>query len=298
MKLFLYGDKASRQILAKKLMTSPALFFAKFGSTVWEYAYCKWVSSSVKREMINRIALPAIVKLKFPHVDESKSFMELYESFDTDTQKAVIANLERVFQRAVDKELLSRVPVQTMICYFTRLASEEQMTSWIERLSEGFMDLLSTKDGVEALVRLAGYATAKQRKKLVKGIKGRVIEIATNQADCVFLCRLLSTVDDTKLLSEILKEIVSDIKNLCSNKYGCKVIFMLLCGISKRFFTEYEFTLLNLPSITSQKQPEVRRTELVKELNLQVRNIEGVDMILANLQEKGLKQAQMPKNKI
>jgi len=119
-----------------------------------------------------------------------------------------------------------------------------------------------------------------------------VIEIATNQADCVFLCRLLSTVDDTKLLSEILKEIVSDIKNLCSNKYGCKVIFMLLCGISKRFFTEYEFTLLNLPSITSQKQPEVRRTELVKELNLQVRNIEGVDMILANLQEKGLKQAQ------
>lgn len=53
---------------------------------------------------------------------------------------------------------------------------------------------------------MLGFATAKERKGFVKGLKQHCVAFATNAVDCVLLLRLLLTVDDTKLLSEqILK---------------------------------------------------------------------------------------------
>ena len=59
---------------------------------------------------------------------------------------------------------------------------------------------------LQALCCMLGFASAKERKAFIKGLKQHCVAFATNAVDCVLLLRLLLTVDDTKLLAEqILK---------------------------------------------------------------------------------------------
>ncbi|KAL8455098.1 hypothetical protein Emag_001074 [Eimeria magna] len=96
-------------------------------------------------------------------------------------------------------------------------------------VAEGALHMATTKDGVEGITRLLGYATAKERKNIVKGLKQHCLAFALNP--------------------ELLPATVQ----LAFDAYGHLLLLQLLHteGICKQLPTHYQ-ELLALPSPTSR----------------------------------------------
>ncbi|KAF8822422.1 hypothetical protein IE077_003806 [Cardiosporidium cionae] len=262
-KLFLYGSKAVRETIAKIVTPDADIFFSKFGARVWEYLYCQNIPISKQKEMLYSIILPKLLYVKFPNVQTCKTFIELRDSLDIPARTMLHEHLSKLIQRAIDKELLDKVPVHTLLKYFSISASEEQLLQCMDRISEGAIHMSTTRDGVEALSRFYGYATAKQRKLLVRNLKGKVVEMANNSVDHYLLLRILSSTDDTKLLSSsIIKEIADSLDLVSSNKYGHKILLQMLSPMDRRYLNDFDRQFLQFPSPTSMKDSDKREAEL------------------------------------
>ncbi|KAL7068969.1 hypothetical protein ACR3K2_05020 [Cryptosporidium serpentis] len=139
------------------------------------------------------------------------------------------------------------------------------LTSLLEQILEGSYHLLSTKEGVDSLIVLLGFAKAQQKKKLLKNIKKDILQLAENPIDYALLLRLLAVVDDTKILKEIIwNSLITDntiTPKLLSNPYTNKlVLYPLTRGESRRFFNQYELWVMQLGAPATLK-PEVTRKE-------------------------------------
>nr|PUA91486.1 hypothetical protein TGBR9_314480B [Toxoplasma gondii TgCATBr9] len=157
-----------------------------------------------QQQMLNAVVLPPLAMVRHPDYQEAPTFFDLFDKFDVETRKLTMEHIASLLQKFVDKELLDKAPVHRMLKIYTRLANEEQINAVLQMTVEGFLRLASTKDGVDAMVRLLGYATAKQRKAIVKEMKKVMVSMTTNPVDYLLVLRLLCTVDDTKLLRDVL----------------------------------------------------------------------------------------------
>eukprot|EP00070_Physeter_catodon_P036487 XP_028343381.1 uncharacterized protein LOC114485780 [Physeter catodon] len=131
------------------------------------------------------------------------------------------------------------------------------------------------------MTTLSGFATAKQRKTLVKELKKHVVSMAKNAVDCVFVLRLLCTVDDTRLLREgVLQPLLANVREIIVDPYGQLVLLQLLEDSAElsRYLPPYYMRLLKLPSPTSLKPMEVRLSELREPV---LEAVEGAFMNLA-----------------
>ncbi|EEA04852.1 uncharacterized protein CMU_039190 [Cryptosporidium muris RN66] len=142
------------------------------------------------------------------------------------------------------------------------------LTSLLEQILEGSYHLLSTKEGVNSLIVLLGFAKAQQKKKLLKSIKKDILQLAENPIDYALLLRLLAVVDDTKILKEIIwNSLITDnniIPELLSNPYTNKlVLYPLTRGESKRFFNQYELWVMQLRAPATLKLEVTRKEEML-----------------------------------
>ncbi|OII75427.1 uncharacterized protein cubi_01948 [Cryptosporidium ubiquitum] len=143
------------------------------------------------------------------------------------------------------------------------------LTALLDQILEGFYNLLSTKEGVDSLIILLGFAKAQQRKKILKNIKKDILELAMNPVDYVLLLRLISTTDDTKILNEIIwNSLIFEgelNKQILMNSFSIKLItYLLVPQVNLRNFTQYEYWALNLESFTSLKSTQTRIQEMNK----------------------------------
>lgn len=128
------------------------------------------------------------------------------------------------------------------------MADDSKRSALWESIAEGALHLATTKDGVEVgvwyeeslvgkrqsltqqsclwcsvfvrqtLARLCGFASAKQRKSLVKGLKQHVAAFAQNPVSSAVLLRLLCTVDDSQLLREALLKVGRERRGVCGKR--------------------------------------------------------------------------------
>lgn len=112
---------------------------------------------------------------------------------------------------------------------------------------------------------MLGVANAKHKKSFSRDLKGKFAALAMNAVDYLVVLRLAQTVDDTVMMSKgMLAEIVSEMSNVCMDKYGYRVLAWFLRPDDPRFFSPYERECLALAAPTAVKQPETRRQEILR----------------------------------
>ncbi|KEP65938.1 UNVERIFIED_CONTAM: hypothetical protein HHA_314480 [Hammondia hammondi] len=265
MKFYLYGDRATQEEISQLLSRNKEIFFSKFGARVWEYVYTSTKSARGQQQMLNAVVLPPLAMVRHPEYQEAPTFFDLFEKFDVETRKLTMEHIASLLQKFVDKELLDKAPVHRMLKIYTQLANEEQINALLQMTVEGFLRLASTKDGVDAMVRLLGYATAKQRKAIVKEMKKVMVSMTTNPVDYLLVLRLLCTVDDTKLLRDVLiKELTKDMGAIAFDPQGYFVLLQLLDTSSEpcKHLPLHTRQMLQLPAPTSLKPFDLRIGEL------------------------------------
>lgn len=85
--------------------------------------------------------------------------------------------------------------------------SESERSDMIDLLGEHLVHMVHTKDGTQVAMECIWYSTAKQRKKIIKGMKSFVVKIALEEYGHMTLNALFDSVDDTKLIQKGILEV-------------------------------------------------------------------------------------------
>jgi len=254
-----------------------AAFYHKYGCRVINGIYFSdVVSAKEKRRLLHDVAVPQTVALLRPELPGSKTLRQLLTSEDLTTEQraSISSHLREAAEKAVDKELLGFDIVHFIFQAFCEQATEAQLKDLAEKCMGGAPYLLSSKPGAEALLRLLGVATAKQRKELCRDLKGKFAALATNAVDYVVMIRLATTIDDTVLLGKtMLAEWKTDLATIVFDKYGAKVLAWLFRPDDSRIFSPYERQCVVLPAPASLKAPETRRQELIRVIRPPLRKV-------------------------
>ncbi|KAH0463063.1 hypothetical protein IEQ34_007645 [Dendrobium chrysotoxum] len=117
------------------------------------------------------------------------------------------------------------------------------------------VNMMHTRDGLKVGILCIKHGTAKDRKKIVKGIKDHIRKLALDQHGSLLLSCILSVVDDTKLVTKIIiRELQSMLKELVLDKNGRRPLLLLLHPQCHRYFTPDDLACLNstVPSLCTQ----------------------------------------------
>jgi pumilio homology domain family member 6 len=102
------------------------------------------------------------------------------------------------------------------------------MQDLVSLFKEQIHQLVHTKDGAHAACLLLSYATAKDRKSMVKALKEVVPRMPTDQHAHMVLIVLFAVVDDTKLVGKaVLSELKDSWGDIARDKFGRKVVLFL-----------------------------------------------------------------------
>lgn len=238
--------------------------------------YSEAVSAKEKRRLLHDVAVPQSVALIRRESPGNRTLKQVLHAEDlTQEQRGTImSHLREAAERAVDKELLANDIVHLVFEAFCADASEAQLRNLADKCMAGVPYLLSSKPGAEALLRLLGVATSKERKELCRELKGKFHALAMNGVDYLVMMRLTTTVDDTVLMVKtVLAEWLTDLPTLCFDKYGHRVLAWIFRPDDPHLFSPYERKCMGLPSPTSLKAAETRRQELLRALRAPVRSV-------------------------
>lgn len=101
-----------------------------------------------------------------------------------------------------------------LVSEYMHLAPSDMLQDCVENLSgEAVIRMVHTHDGCRVGCMVAAYSTPKQRKKLVKAMKGHVMKFCADEFAYITLIKVLESVDDTEL---VRKTIVAEIQ-VCSH---------------------------------------------------------------------------------
>ncbi|OEL15665.1 Pumilio-like protein 24 [Dichanthelium oligosanthes] len=106
-----------------------------------------------------------------------------------------------------------------------------------KRLSEPLIvRIMQTREGLKLAISCLKHGSAKDRKKIIKSLKGHIMKLALNDFGCLFLINIISIVDDTKLVSKIvIQELAKHLKQLIFDKNGRRPLLQLLHPLCSRY---------------------------------------------------------------
>uniref|UniRef100_A0A0E0P3G8 PUM-HD domain-containing protein n=2 Tax=Oryza TaxID=4527 RepID=A0A0E0P3G8_ORYRU len=89
-----------------------------------------------------------------------------------------------------------------------------------KRLTEPLLvRIMNTREGLKIGVSCLKHGSAKDRKKIIKSLKGHIMKLALSDYGCILLVAILSVVDDTKLVTKIvIQELAKHLKQLIFDK--------------------------------------------------------------------------------
>ncbi|KAF2289136.1 hypothetical protein GH714_029059 [Hevea brasiliensis] len=157
----------------------------------------------------------------------------------------------------VDHSIIHRVLIE----YFS-IADKSSAAEVIQQLSGPLLvRIIHTRDGSRIGMLCVKHGSAKERKKIVKGMKGYVGKIAHDQYGSLVLSYLVSTVDDTKLITKtVIRELQTMLKELVLDKNGRRPLLQLLHPNFSRYFSPDDTAAFNLsiPSLNAKSELEVK----------------------------------------
>ncbi|XP_043708834.1 pumilio homolog 24 isoform X2 [Telopea speciosissima] len=172
-------------------------------------------------------------------------------------QKAsVIRHMTSLVQPILEKGIVDHSIIHRSLVEYFSIADKSSATDVIQQLSGPLLvRMIHTKDGVKVGILCVKHGSAKERKKIIKGMKGHIGKIAQDQCGTMVLICILSVVDDTKLITKIIvRELQNMLKELVLDKNGRRPLLQLLHPNCHRYFSPDELASLNLsiPSLCTK----------------------------------------------
>nr|CAB3497555.1 unnamed protein product [Digitaria exilis] len=127
--------------------------------------------------------------------------------------------------------------------------------------------IMQKREGLKLGISCLKHGSAKDRKKIIKSLKGHIMKLALNDFGCLFLISIISIVDDTKLVSKIvIQELAKHLKELIFDKNGRRPLLQLLHPLCSRYLSPTDLACLsyNVPSLSSREASE-STTEVMSE---------------------------------
>lgn len=197
-------------------------------------------------------------------------------------ETSILDHMRDLVQKFIEKGLLDFAYVHTFLWeYIKEIVGKP---NYLDDLLNGLVDnankLLSTKAGAKTFCMIATHVGAKERKKIMKLLKGKVLESLLHDAGHLGIMRLIDVTDDTVTVQKSLLEEIRSVEPVIKYKasgelmgipypplisiakdwHGKKSLLRLLAP-SRRHLEPDEEELFTQEITTSKKAPAARRKE-------------------------------------
>ncbi|KAI5788184.1 armadillo-type protein [Pyronema domesticum] len=300
-----YGSKAVREEVAKELKgTYLQLAQSSYGkylvAKVMHYG-----SAEIRKMVVNEFC--GHVKKLIRHREASFVIEDCYAQFGTTEQKARMvrefygaefalfggkdgetdASLKKILEKSPEKravimknmlELLTAVVEKgaiifslvhkAMLEYVSNVTpGTTDATEFIELVKEHIAPIGFTKDGAQVVMRCLALGNAKDRKVMLKALKGEVPGLASNENGHQVLLTLMDVVDDTVLVNKsIFAELQDPLYDLAVHKFGRIPLLYPFVGRKQRLVAPSTIKAIEemdeIRAATSKKDADVRQAEL------------------------------------
>ncbi|CAL5393366.1 unnamed protein product [Camellia sinensis] len=136
-------------------------------------------------------------------------------------QKAsVLRYMSSLFQPILEKGIVDHSIIHKALMEYFSIADKASAADVVQQLSGPLLvRMIHTREGSGIAMLCIKHGSAKERKKIIKGMKGNVGKIAHDQYGSMVLACILSIVDDTKLVTKVvIRELQTMLKELVLDK--------------------------------------------------------------------------------
>ncbi|OMO53583.1 hypothetical protein CCACVL1_28521 [Corchorus capsularis] len=187
-----------------------------------------------------------------------------------DLQKSsVLRHMSSVIQPILEKGIVDHSMIHRVLIEYLSIADKSSAADVIQQLSGPLLvRMIHTRDGSKIGILCVKHGSAKERKKIIKGMKGHISKIAHDQCGCMVLVCIVSMVDDTKLITKIiLRELQTTLKEIALDKSGRRLLLQLLHPNYSRYLHPDDLASLNLsvPSLSDKNESEVKSQNISRD---------------------------------
>jgi len=208
---------------------------------------------------------------------------------NTAKTSALLDHMRDLVQRFVDKGLLAFTYVHNLIWEYVQEISNTgdsaatnaaRIEDLIKQLVDSIPKLMTTKCGAKVSCFLISHGGAKERKRILKALKGNVLESLFHESAHLVIMRLIDVTDDTVNVQKTLLEEIRSVNpvekysasgeligtpypplvSVAKNRFGKKFLLRLLSPSKRHLEPDEEFLFYSDVS-TSKKSALARRKE-------------------------------------
>ncbi|KAL6433434.1 hypothetical protein ACFW04_006523 [Cataglyphis niger] len=195
-----------------------------------------------------------------------KSLSDVYENADgmkSATLSAVKTNLVKI----LNKGLVNSTLLHTILWEFFSVCSTEDKSELIVMLRVFIVPLSQTKMGAKVAAQCIWHGNNKDRKVIMKALKGNIRTICISEHGYMILLALFDSIDDTVIMKKIiLAELQEDLTDIALDEYGRKVILYLVARRDSHYFSPsvVEYLRQGDDNSISKKPADIREKELLE----------------------------------
>ncbi|XP_011685008.1 PREDICTED: pumilio domain-containing protein KIAA0020 [Wasmannia auropunctata] len=197
--------------------------------------------------------------------DKIESLSDLFKT-EPDMKLATLKTVKGNLNLILNKGHVNSTLVQTVLWEFLGVCPAEDRSELIVALRSHILTLSQTKMGARVAMQCVWHGNSKDRKIIMKAIKGNVRAMCMSKHGYMTLLALLDSVDDTVLMQKIiLSELQEDLVNVALNEYGKHVILYLVARRNPLYFSPGIVELLRQGdnNSASKKLADMREMELL-----------------------------------
>eukprot|EP00605_Chrysophyceae_sp_TOSAG23-4_P000768 GSChrysophyteH1.ASY1.ANO1.857.1 assembled CDS len=240
---------------------------------------CTLYHGKLSRPLRNEFYGPQFTLL----LDSPPTSLDALLSTQPAKKEAILDHLRDLVQKFVDKGLLEFRYVHDLIWEYVQAVEGnlKRMEDLAQQLVDSTPKLISTKPGVRSICQIISYSGAKDRKRVLKSLKGKTLESLLHSSAHLAVMRIVDVTDDTvsvqkMLLDELrptsavekytptgeVKSVpIPPLISVATHHQGRKLLLRLLRPTSKHLEPDEESLFEKSP--TSKKDSVVRRNEHV-----------------------------------
>ncbi|XP_004296879.1 PREDICTED: pumilio homolog 24 [Fragaria vesca subsp. vesca] len=256
-------DNASKQQLAEFISSLhghvATLLRHMVGSVVVEHAY-QLGNATQKQELLVELYSTELQLFKDLVLKKEGRLVDIIAKLDLQ-KSSVLKHMTSVIQPILEKGIVDHSILHRVLIEYFTIAEEFSAADVIKQLSGPLLvRMIHTRDGSRVGMLCVKHGSAKERKKIIKGMKGHICKIASDQCGSMVLVSLVSVVDDTKLITKVvINELQEHLKDLVFDKDGRRPLLQLLHPNCSRYLTPYDLASLSLsiPSLSNKVEADI-----------------------------------------
>ncbi|XP_039000245.1 LOW QUALITY PROTEIN: pumilio homolog 24-like [Hibiscus syriacus] len=237
------------------------------GSVVIEHAY-QLGNASQKQELLMELFSTELHLFKdLTSIKESR-LIDVISKLGLQ-KSSVLRHMSSVIQPILEKGIVDHSIIHRVLVEYLSIADQSSAADIIQQLSGPLLvRMIHTREGSKIGMLCVKHGSAKERKKIIKGMKGHISKITHDHCGCMVLVGIVSMVDDTKLLTKfIIRELQATLKEIAVDKSGRRLLLQLLHPNCSRYFNSDGLAFLNLsvPSLSAKNDSEVRSEKISRD---------------------------------